>query len=96
VGLTVTFRWRLGDPEPGESYRYEVRLDKGTDACDSGIEEAIAAETRTCLVADLRPAVYTDTSVDFAVRATNSQGRTFCTRGQRLFLNPNTSASPPC
>jgi hypothetical protein len=96
VGLTVTFRWRLANPEPGEVYQYEVRLDKGTNACDGGIEEAIAASTPTCIAVNLRPDIYADTNVDFAVRATNSQGRAFCTAGQRLFVNANTPAPPPC
>lgn len=96
VALKVTFRWHLENPRPGETYRYEVRLDKGIDACDNAIEEAFSSDGGTCLALDLPTAIYTDVNVDFAVRATDSQGRSICTRGQRLFVSPNAPPSPQC
>ena len=78
VGLTVTFRWHLDSAgsrtptSPGETYQYEVRLDKGVNACDSQIEQSFEAGTATCLAVELPAAIYDGQRVDFGVRATNS------------------------
>lgn len=96
VGLTVTFRWQLISPEPGEVYRYEVRLDKGADACDNFIEEAFDAGAETCLRTTLSQARLANAHVGFAIRATDSKGGVFCTRGQRFFVDPDLPASAPC
>jgi hypothetical protein len=96
AGLAVTFRWHLQNARPGEVYRYKVRLDKGVNACDSGIEEEIDAGTKTCLSVILSSGRFTNSSVDFAVQATNSQGRTFCTQGRRFIVNSQLPAPPNC
>ena len=46
VGLGVTFRWRLTNPEAGRTYTYEVRLDKGVNACDAVIRTALTSWLR--------------------------------------------------
>ena len=95
VGRTVTFRWHIQEAKEGETYRYKVRLDKGQNACDSGIEEEFDAETKTCLRVDLSYR-YNNASVDFAVQATDSQGRRFCVEGRRFLVDPRIPASPGC
>ena len=96
VGLTVTFRWHIQGAKEGETYRYKVRLDKGQNACDSGIEEEFDAETKTCLRVDLPSNRYNNASVDFAVQATDSQGRSFCAQGRRFVVDPRSPSSPGC
>lgn len=96
VGLTVTFRWHVEDAEAGDVYRYKVLLDKGQNACDGGIEEEFDAKTETCLRVELSSPRYTNESVDFAIRATDSQGRTYCSQGGRIRVTPRLPPSPPC
>lgn len=96
VGLSVTFRWHIQDAKEGESYRYKVRLDKGPNACDGGIEEEFDAETKTCLKVDLPPDRYNNASVDFAVQATDSQGRKLCSQGRRFVVDHRSPSSPGC
>jgi hypothetical protein len=96
VGLTVTFRWRIRNPKAGEVYRYNLRLDKGSNACDSGIEEEFNADTQTCLRVDLPSNRYSNSSVDFAIQATDSQGNKFCTQGRRFRVDPQLPSSPGC
>jgi hypothetical protein len=95
VGRAVTFRWHIQDAKEGEIYRYKVRLDKGQNACDSGIEEEFDAETKTCLRVDLSYR-YNNASADFAVQATDSQGRRLCVEGRRFLVDPRIPASPSC
>lgn len=96
IGLTVMFRWHLDNAESGETYRYEVRLDKGVNACDNLIEQAFQADTRTCMVLDLAPAIYDGQRVEFGVRATDSRGQVFCTIGNALSVSNSAAASPAC
>ena len=96
VGLAVTFRWHIQDAKGGETYRYKVRLDKGPNACDSGIEEEFDAETKTCLRVDLPSYRYNHASVDFAVQATDSQGGRLCVEGRRFVVDPRSPPSPGC
>lgn len=96
VGLTVTFRWHIRNARAGEVYRYKVRLDKGSNACDSGIEEEFDADTKTCLSVNLPSGRYSNSSVDFAIQATDSQGHKFCTGGRRFSVNSQLPASPSC
>lgn len=96
VGLTVAFRWHLRNAKAGEVYRYKVRLDKGSDACDSGIEEEFDADTKTCLRVNLPSNRYSNSSVDFAIQATDSQGHVFCTRGRRFLVDSQLPAAPEC
>ena len=97
AGLVVTFRWHLENPEAGRTYSYEVLLDKGVNACDNVIEQAFPAQERTCLSVQLPSTTYADQRVEFGIRATDSQGRTFCSAGTAaLTINPALPASPPC
>ncbi len=96
VGLTVTFRWHILNPEPGEVYRYQVRLDKGSNACDNSIEQAFDAGTETCLRVDLSPRFFSNARPDLAILATNSKGEVLCQRGERFEVDPSLSPSPPC
>ncbi len=96
VGLGVTFRWGLRNAKPGEVYRYKVRLDKGVNACDSGIEEEFDADTKTCLRVDLPANRYSNSSVDFAIQATDSQGHKFCTEGRRFRVDAQLPPSQRC
>jgi hypothetical protein len=96
VGLTATFRWHIEDVEAGDVYRYKILLDKGQDACDGGIEEEFDAKTETCLRVKLSPTRYANASADFAIRATNTQGRTYCTQGGRIRVSPKLPPSPSC
>lgn len=96
VGLSLTFRWHLERPVAGRTYRYEVRLDKGVNACDDAIEQAFQAETRTCLALDLPAATYGDQRVEFAVRTTDSSGRTVCSPGPTLTISATAPPSPTC
>ncbi|HKQ79854.1 MAG TPA: hypothetical protein VJ810_39540 [Blastocatellia bacterium] len=96
VGLSVTFRWRIQDAREGETYQYKVRLDKGQNACDSGIEEEFDAERKTCLSVDLPSSRYSNASVDFAVLATDSQGHRFCAQGRRIVVDPLHRQSTSC
>jgi hypothetical protein len=97
AGLVVTFRWRLENPEAGQVYSYEVRLDKGVNACDSGIEQAFAAQQQTCLRIDLPATTYSGQRVEFGVRATDSQGRAFCSTGAAaLTIDTAAPAAAPC
>lgn len=84
VGLRVTFRWRVRHPEPGWTYRFELRLDKGVDACDSGFEDMFDASTQTSLTVDLDPPRYRGQSADWGVRTADSRGRTLCTNDFRF------------
>jgi hypothetical protein len=92
----VTFRWRLDNPARGSTYQYEVRLDKGINACDAAIEEAFQADARTCLTVSLPAAIYAERSTEFAVRAVDSQGRLFCTAGRTLVPSASGPAPVPC
>jgi hypothetical protein len=83
-GLTVTFEWRLLDPDPARTYRFEVRLDKGVDACDSHIEQAFSAGTATRLTVTLDAGRYRGQSASFAIRAEDGQGFSTCVRGPVL------------
>jgi hypothetical protein len=96
TGLTMTFRWHLRNAKPGEVYRYKVRMDKGSDACDSGIEEEFDADTASCLQVTLSSNRYSNQSTGFAIQATDSQGRVFCTRGRRLSIDPQLPAAAAC
>ena len=96
TGLTVTFRWHMRNAPPGEVYRYKVRMDKGSDACDSGIEEEFDAGTASCLQVTLSANRYSNQNTGFAIQATDSQGRVFCTRGQRLSIDPQLPAAAAC
>jgi hypothetical protein len=96
VGLTVTFRWHIRNARAGEIYRYKVRLDKGSNACDSGIEDEFDADTKTCLSVNLPSNRYSNSSVDFAIQATDSQGHKFCTEGRPFSVNSQLPASPSC
>ena len=102
VGLTVTFRWHLenggsGTPtSPGETYQYDVRLDKGVNACDDQIEQSFDAGTRTCLAIDFPSAIYDGQQVEFAIRATNSRGDVRCTTGAVLSVSAAVPPSAPC
>ncbi|MGH9935764.1 MAG: hypothetical protein ACREAM_05925 [Blastocatellia bacterium] len=97
VGLTVIFRWRIEGGPVTETYRYKVRLDKGSNACDNFIEEEFDAGTQTCLRAQLSSNRYLkDTSVDFAIQATDSQNRNFCVTGRRFVVDPQLPLAPFC
>jgi hypothetical protein len=96
VGLTVIFRWHIQEAKEGETYRYKVRLDKGQNACDNGIEEELDAGTKTCLRVDLPYDRYNNASVDFAVQGADSQGHRFCVQGRRFVVDPHTPASLSC
>ena len=96
VGLTATFRWHVEDVEAGDVYQYKILLDKGQNACDGGIEEEFDAKAKTCLRVKLSPPRYTNASVDFAIQATDAQGRTYCTQGGRIRVSPNLPPSPSC
>lgn len=96
VGLAVTFRWHLRDDKGEGRYRYKVRLDKGWNACDSGIEESFDADTKNCLSVNLPASRYANESVDFAIQGTDSQGRSFCVQGKRLKVDPRSPSSPTC
>jgi uncharacterized protein (TIGR03437 family) len=94
---SVTFQWCIPGGPVTETYRYKIRLDKGTNACDSGIEEEFDVGTNTCLRADLSRSRYFDgVTVDFAIQATDSQNRQFCFSGRRFVINTQLSPSPPC
>jgi hypothetical protein len=86
TSLTVTFEWRLLDGDPARTYQYQVRLDKGVDACDSGIEEAFNAGAATRLTVTLETSRYRGQSVDFAIRLDDGAGLTLCERGRRFTL----------
>jgi hypothetical protein len=70
--------------EGGETYRFEVRLDKGVGACDDAVEEVFDAGFQTSLTLNLNPPIYAGQSVEIGVRATDSEGRRFCTAGVRV------------
>jgi hypothetical protein len=96
VGLNATYRWRLENPEPGVSYQFELRFDKGTNVCDSGIEEAFTTGTATCLAISLDARRYSNQTAEFGVRAIDSQGRSVCQSGGRLFFDPRLAPHLPC
>ena len=102
LGLTVTFRWHLDNAgsrmptSPDEIYRYEVRLDKGANACDNQIEQSFDAGNGTCLAVQLPSTIYDGQRVDFAIRATNSKGETLCTTGNALSVSGAVPPSAPC
>jgi hypothetical protein len=96
VGLNVTFRWHVENPELNTTYQFEVRLDKGTNACDAGIEEAINAQAATCVAVSLDPRRYSSQSAEFAIRAIDSRGRVMCQPGRRLFFDPELPPKPLC
>jgi hypothetical protein len=96
VGVMVTFRWHLDNAESGETYRYELRLDKGMNACDNAIEQSLQADTRTCLAVELPAPIYDGQRVEFGVRATDSTGQAFCTMGNAISVNASTPALAPC
>lgn len=88
VGLTVTFRWRIENAKPGETYRSQIYLDKGVNACDGQIEEAVDAGNQTSLTISLDPGRYAGQSVDFAIRVSDSRGTTACQPGRRFRVDP--------
>jgi hypothetical protein len=96
VGLNVTFGWRIENPDPGVTYQFEVRLDKGVNACDNGVEEAFNAQAATCLPVALDPRRYGNQSADFAIRSIDSRGLSMCQVGPRLSINPQLPPNPPC
>ena len=97
VGRTVTFRWRIQGGPATETYRYKVRLDKGVNACDNGIEEEFDAGTNTCLRVELSSSRYLKgTYADFAIQATDSQNRRFCESGRYFVVDPQLPPSPTC
>lgn len=96
MGLKVTFRWRMENPEPGEIYQYDVRFDKGIDACNGYIEKSYPAGINTCLAVDVRGTYLVNESVAWAVRAVNSRGVTFCAYGSRLFFRLGGPEDPSC
>jgi hypothetical protein len=97
VGLKTTFRWRLQGVPAGEVYRYKLRLDKGFDCCDNGkLEDEFDAATNTCLTVNLSRLRYSRERVEFAVVAIDSQGRSFCTRGKSILVDPRKAPSAGC
>ena len=84
--LTVTFRWRLLDADPDRTYRYNVRLDKGVNACDNFFEESFGAGTATQLTVSLDPRRYRGASVDFAITAEDEQWFFSCAQGRPFRL----------
>jgi hypothetical protein len=97
IGLRTTFRWRLQDSPAREIYRYKVRLDKGQNACDGGkVEDEFDAGTNTCLTVDLSRSRYSNERAEFAIVATDSQGRSFCTRGKSVLIDPQKPSAAGC
>jgi hypothetical protein len=96
VGLNVSFRWHLENAEPGLTYEFEVLLDKGTEPCDGRIEESIDAGAGACVTVDLDPRRYSGQNADFAVRSTDSLGRSLCARGPRLFFDSQRPPAQAC
>jgi hypothetical protein len=84
TGLRVTFAWHMDNAALNRSYRFQVRLDKGVDPCDSGIEESFDAGDRTKLTVTLDDARYRGFLVDFAIRADDGQGFKTCVYGRRF------------
>ncbi|MCI0564913.1 MAG: hypothetical protein MN733_41125 [Nitrososphaera sp.] len=94
---SVTFQWCIPGGPVTETYRYKIRLDKGTNACDRGIEEEFDAGTNTCLRVMLDERRYFDgVSVEFAIQATDSQNRQLCFSGRHFDIKPQLPPSPPC
>ncbi len=83
VGYDVPFRYALENPDSGRTYTYTVKLDKGTNACDTGkLEDVFSVGTLTCVVITLTdPKRYDHASLEFAIEATDDLGAVFCTRG---------------
>jgi hypothetical protein len=96
VGLRATFRWHLSNADPADTYRYEVRFDKGENACDASIEQSFPAESRTCLTIDLSSQIYGGQKVWFGVMATNGKGQTFCAEGRRLAVSRTAAPAASC
>ena len=96
IGLNVTFRWHLENPDPELTYQFEIRADKGIDACDNGLEEVFNAQTATCMAVALDPRRYSNQSAEFAIRALDSRGQAFCQRGGRRFVDPQVPSNGPC
>jgi hypothetical protein len=93
VGTMATFRWSVANARRGEVYKFEVRLDKGINACDSGIEEVFDARNQTCFTANLNPAIYGGQPVEYGIRATDSRGKIGCTSGRTFSVD--LSIPPP-
>jgi hypothetical protein len=90
VGLTVTFRWRIDNRRPGQTYRSVIHLDKGPNACNGGIEESFEAGADTCLNVRLTPRRYADASLDFAIRVIDGSGNQVCVNDRpRIRVDPN-------
>ena len=81
---------------PGEIYRYEVRLDKGVNACDRQIEQSFEAGSGSCLVVQLPSAIYDGQRVEFGIRATNSKGDVTCSTGNAFSVSAAVLPSAPC
>jgi hypothetical protein len=87
TSLTVTFEWHLVDADPAGTYHFEVRLDKGVNACDTGkSEDVFDAGTSTQLAVSLDPVRYRGQSVDFGIRADDGRGFSICQQGRRFSL----------
>ena len=96
VGLHATFKWHLQNPDPADTYRYELRFDKGEDACDSRVEQSFPAEARTCLTVDLDSRIYGGQKVWFGIQAINGKGQAFCAEGKRLSISKSAPPAPGC
>ena len=96
VGLHATFKWHLQNPDPADTYRYELRFDKGEDACDNRVEQSFPAESRTCLTVDLDSRIYGGQKAWFGIQAINSKGQAFCAEGKRLSISKSAPPAPNC
>src|SRR5581483_10268251 len=96
TGYTVTFRWHLESGAETQAYTYKVRLDKGPNACDNGIEEEFDAGAQTCLRVELPASRYRNAYIDFAVQATDAQNRKTCVSGRNFFVDPQLPPAPLC
>ena len=86
TSLTVTFEWHLQDADPIRTYQFQVRIDKGVNACDQGIEEAFSAGTATRLTVTFDGRRYSGQSVDFGIQAEDGRGFKTCEQGRRFTL----------
>ncbi len=82
----VAFAWRLIDADPARSYRFQIRRDKGVNACDAGIEEFFDAGSATSMNLTLDARRYQGQSADFAVQAEDDLGFRVCEQGRRFTL----------
>jgi hypothetical protein len=96
VGLHATFKWHLQNADPADTYRYELRFDKGENACDNSVEQSFPAESRTCLTIDLDSRIYGGQKVWFGIQAINGKGQAFCAEGKRLSISKSAPPAPGC